>query len=103
MQKALSFGALTLALSLLVALPAHAQAEGEEGAGATEESATPANPNERICRRVHVTGTNIPQRVCMSRAEWSELREESREAIRERQMNDGANTDQTGEHVGGRI
>jgi len=96
MHKVLSLGALALSVSLLAAMPAHAQEDGNEGAAGVEEAATQPNPNERVCRRVHVTGSNIPQRVCMSRAEWAELREESQETLRRNNQDSGANTSTAG-------
>lgn len=88
MQKVLSLSALALGIALLGTVPVYADEGGDEGV----EVATQENPNERVCRRVHVTGSNIPQRVCMSRAEWSELREESQEAVRENNRDMNANT-----------
>ncbi len=88
MQKVLSLSALALGIALLGTVPVYADDGGDEGV----EVATQENPNERVCRRVHVTGSNIPQRVCMSRAEWSELREESQEAVRENNRDMNANT-----------
>lgn len=89
MQNFVSLSALALGIALLGTVPAFAQSEGD----GSEEVVATENPNERVCRRVHVTGSNIPQRVCMSRSEWSELREESREALRENNRDSGANTE----------
>jgi len=89
MQNILSLSALALGVALLGAVPAFA----DDASDGSEEVATQENPNERVCRRVHVTGSNIPQRVCMSRSEWSELREESQEALRENNRNSSANTE----------
>jgi len=92
MQKFLSLSALALGVALLGAVPAYAEDNGDEAV----EVVTQENPNERICRRVHVTGSNIPQRVCMSRSEWSELREESQETLNENRRDTGANTSTIG-------
>ena len=88
MKGILNLGTLALGVSLLCAMPVYAYADEQEGEG---ETTVESNPNDRICRRVRVTGTNIPQRVCMSRAEWTSLREESREDLRESVQNDNAN------------
>jgi len=92
MQKILNLSALALGIALLGTVPVYADDAGDEGV----EVATQENPNERVCRRVHVTGSNIPQRVCMSRAEWSELREESQEAVRENNRDTNANASTVG-------
>lgn len=81
MRNVLSVGALALGVSLLIAAPVAAD-ENQESNSA-EEAAVESNPNDRICRRVHVTGSNIPQRVCMKRSEWTELREESQETLQQ--------------------
>lgn len=92
MQNILSLSALALGVALLGTVPAFADGEND----GSEEVATQENPNERVCRRVHVTGSNIPQRVCMSRSEWSELREESQEAVRENNRDTNANVSTVG-------
>jgi hypothetical protein len=89
MKYLLSVGALALGIALLGAVPAYADDGGDEGT--TTQASTQDNPNERICRRVRVTGSNIPQRVCMSRAEWTELREESQEDLRDNRRDTGSN------------
>ena len=80
MRLVLSMGALALGAALVTGMPVTAIAQ-EEG-GETETAAT-ENPNERVCRRVHVTGSNIPQRICMKRSEWTAMREESQEQMRD--------------------
>lgn len=88
MQKMLSFGAVALGIALLGAVPAFA----DDGSQGDEVTVAQENPNERVCRRVHVTGSNIPQRVCLSRAEWADLQEDSQEALRDNRRDTGANT-----------
>lgn len=89
MSQFWKIGALALGVSMLFAVPVYADHHEE---GETEEAAVESNPNDRICRRVHVTGSNIPQRICMSRAEWSDLREESQEELRDSNRDAGVNT-----------
>lgn len=89
MKKILSIGALALGVALLSGAPAIADDEGN----GEEVTVAQENPNERICRRVHVTGSNIPQRVCLSRAEWSELREDAQEELRDHNRDSGVNTE----------
>ncbi len=93
MKSVLNLGTLALGVSLLCAMPVYAYAEEQESEG---ETTVESNPNDRICRRVRVTGTNIPQRICMSRAEWTQMREETREDLRESVQNDNANTSTVG-------
>ncbi len=40
-----------------------------------------ARDNEQVCRREHVVGSNRPQRVCMTRREWEEVRQNSRDMV----------------------
>jgi len=80
MRTALSVGTLALGAALLYGMPVSAIAQ--EDSGQIETTAI-ENPNEQICRRVHVTGSNIPQRICMTRAEWMDLREETVSEVRE--------------------
>jgi hypothetical protein len=87
MHHILSSGALALGLALAFAAPVYAEEESQ----GTEQAETQSNPNDRICRRVRVTGTHIPQRICMSRAEWADLREQSQEELRERNADAEAN------------
>jgi hypothetical protein len=90
MDKIVNVGVLALGASLLFAAPVYAQEE--QGSDESTETATAENPNERICRRVHVTGSHIPRRVCMSRSEWTSLREEAQEELEENRRNVESNT-----------
>ena len=60
----------------------------EETSENTESEATESeeNPNEMICRRVHVTGTRLPRRHCMKRSEWADMREQARETMEQNTM-----------------
>lgn len=44
-------------------------------------AAREARDNEQVCRREHVVGSNRPQRICMTRREWEEVRQNSRDMI----------------------
>jgi hypothetical protein len=35
--------------------------------------------DEKVCRRLEVTGSVIPKRVCLTRAEWEEIDKRNRE------------------------
>ena len=45
------------------------------------------DPNKVICRRVEVTGSNMPEHICHTRAEWDSQAEkndrETKDAIRQ--------------------
>ena len=58
------------------------QVASTEIAEESEESGN--NPNEIICRREMVTGSNFRRRVCLTRAQRGEMRTESREEFIER-------------------
>jgi hypothetical protein len=42
------------------------------------------DPNERICRRIQVTGSNFRRRVCQTRQQWNASSEDTQEFLRER-------------------
>ncbi len=84
MADLVKLSVLALGASLIFAAPVAAQDEAEEPAQVAEEE----NPNERICRRVRTTGSNLRQRICMSRSEWTSLREQSREELERAQQDD---------------
>jgi len=80
-------GALVLGASLVFAAPTFAEENEGEEAAATE---TERDRNQMQCKRVHVTGTRIPQRVCLSRGEWDDMRAEAEETLS--QANQDSNT-----------
>ncbi|MFN4297015.1 MAG: hypothetical protein ACK4FB_09240 [Brevundimonas sp.] len=53
------------------------------GNSAEERSERQEDADRMICRREHVVGSNRPQRVCMTRAQWDAIRDQSRETLRE--------------------
>jgi hypothetical protein len=90
-----------LVLSCVVAVSAHAQStvdvrqapasattspEGTEAseAAAAENGAIAGEDKEKqVCRRETVTGSRFTQRVCMSEADWAELRRATKAALRD--------------------
>ena len=50
-----------------------------------QESAEEADPEDEIvCRRERVTGSNRPERICMTSRQWRQLRDRSLDAQRDR-------------------
>lgn len=48
-----------------------------------EEEAEDAADEEVVCRRERVLGSNRPQRICMTRGEWADQSDASRESVRQ--------------------
>lgn len=77
-MKAIGAAAVVgVSLGLWAGTPAMAQDEGEQEV--QQAAAQESDENRRICRRVHITGSNIARRYCMTQAEWTELSEATRE------------------------
>ncbi len=80
---------LIVAASAAVAFADSATSVGPAaGPSSSSGTAAPApDPNKVICRRVEVTGSNMPEHVCKTRAEWASLAEqhdrETKDAIRQ--------------------
>jgi|GEM_PF-3308590 len=91
MNHKLKLAMLPLLAIGFIGTPAYAQAETAELEQSEEE-----NLDENICRRVHVTGTRIPQRVCMTRREWISMSNRSREDTQRAATNENANISVTG-------
>ncbi len=66
-------------LMLLLGLSGTARTDTPPTAAADSASATDTveNPRKRSCRRVHVSGSHIRQKVCMTNARWAELQKEA--------------------------
>lgn len=47
----------------------------------TADSSNGLDPNEEICKRVHVTGSRFPSEVCMTRAQWDSERDQGKGAV----------------------
>ena len=65
-----------------------APAAGTSSGSGTAATANPApDPNKIICRRMEVTGSNLPEHICKTRAEWARLAEqydrETKDTIRQ--------------------
>jgi len=80
MLKLWKIGALILGASLLMAGPSNAAVTAFDD---EEEQQVEENQDEMICRRVHVTGSRIPERHCFTRREWTNMREEAQEELDE--------------------
>lgn len=60
---------ILLAATIALAAPAFAQ-----DSTAAPTPAQPVAPKEKkVCRHESVLGSNIPARICLTKAEWSEL------------------------------
>lgn len=74
-----------IAWTLLIAfiLPAQASASADP----PKPAATAADPNERICEEVVLTGSRLgAKRFCATRAEWEDKKRQDREAIEKAQV-----------------
>jgi hypothetical protein len=58
--------------------------ESDSNVELAENSSSENDPNEVICRREMVTGSNFRKRVCLTRAQRGEMRAMSREEFIER-------------------
>lgn len=72
-----------------------AAAEGQEGA---EE---PDPEDEIVCRRERITGSNRPERICMTSRQWRQLRDRSLEEQRDQSQSSVTGRGE-GESLGGR-
>jgi hypothetical protein len=76
----------SLLVSVLVALQA---APAQAGTEARPEK-MPANPNERVCQEIKPVGSRLAvRRICATRAEWKEMRQQDRDVIDEAQRQVG--------------
>lgn len=58
-----------------------AETVASTAAGEADASAGDGDADELICRREQVTGTNFRRRVCMTRREREERRQETQDAV----------------------
>ena len=73
-------------VTLAGALPALSQALAQPAAAA-QASPTDKDPKEVVCETQGVLGSRLAKRrVCMTRAEWAELRREDRQALEKVQV-----------------
>ena len=61
---------ISVALALALAAPPQAQPQSQSHDGASETA--PAK-DQHVCRRVQVTGSRRPSRVCHTAQEWQEI------------------------------
>lgn len=66
-------------ISLVIAAALLA-ANGPSAAPADAKKAT-KDPNEMVCKREKVSGSNMKQRVCMTAGQWEARREQDREMV----------------------
>ena len=62
----------------------NASQESVASVDVAENSESGNDPNEVICRREMVTGSNFRRRVCLTRAQRGEMRSQSQEGFNER-------------------
>ena len=77
------------AAGLLVSAPSAAQTQPAAPPAATGQKAT-GSGNEMVCERQAVTGSRLGSRkVCMTRAQWADLRLQDRQEIEKAQTRRG--------------
>jgi hypothetical protein len=64
--------------------PNNTSSTGSSNTDTAQASTSEDDPNEMICRREEVTGTNFRRRVCMTRAERQREQQDSQEEMLER-------------------
>jgi hypothetical protein len=90
-----------LLMSCMVAVSAHAQSvadsrqapssaamsseepEVSQAAGAENGAVAGEDKEKQVCRRETLTGSRFTQRICMSEADWTELRRATKAALRD--------------------
>ncbi|WP_037502122.1 hypothetical protein [Sphingomonas jaspsi] len=72
-MKSIAFS--TLAVSLLVAVPANAYAQDDKE---QTEQVKPAKEDRKICKYLPRTGSRLEQRVCFTKKQWEQVEEASR-------------------------
>lgn len=72
----------TLTIAALLAFSASGPAYSDQSAPAAPVKKAAADPNERICKDIVLTGSRmITRRFCGTRAEWEEREREDKDAI----------------------
>ena len=89
-MKIIQAGALaTAAAGLFASAPSAAQTPPAAARAATSQKATDSG-NEVVCERQPVTGSRLGSRkVCMTRAQWADLRLQDRQEIEKAQTRRG--------------
>jgi outer membrane murein-binding lipoprotein Lpp len=78
---------IALAILVLAGCASPQTSEEASASGSTDTaqaSSSGDDPNEMICRREEVTGTNFRRRVCLTRAERMREQQDSQEEMLER-------------------
>ena len=74
--------------ALVVAALAATPSASKPAAGAEQKA---SDPNERICQSIEVIGSRLAKkRVCLTRSQWAERREEDRQNIERVQVRRGS-------------
>ena len=63
-----------LSSALILSVPAAAKTEGQSD-NQQAPAAKPATPEKRICKRIPVSGSNIVERVCLTKEDWKKVEE----------------------------
>lgn len=61
-----------IAAVFAIALMAAAPAAGEAAAPATPTKAAKPDKKDMVCKKEPVLGSRMPQRICMSQADWDQ-------------------------------
>ena len=70
-----------------IATPAAAQIAAAQAASGDTRKAKPADPDEKICQTITMTGSRLAKkRFCATRAEWEDMRLQDRQATEKIQM-----------------
>jgi hypothetical protein len=81
-------GAAAVFIAAVICSPAVADTPPSANAPAARKSGT--DPNEVICQRQEVVGSRLQKRrVCMTRAQWADLRLQDRQALDKAQTMQG--------------
>ena len=67
----------------LALLMSSALVHGAEGAKRDAAKSTAQSPNKRVCKKIKVTGSHVPQRICMKKREWDDMEKAARETLRD--------------------
>ena len=82
-MKSISVRAGALLTSFLICAPAFGQTAAPAPAPAP---ATPSHMNEVVCEKQQVLGSRLQsKRVCRTRAEWADLKNQDRQNLEQRQ------------------
>lgn len=79
-----------LAVGLALSLSAPATLAKDDSRDSSERSEK--DGEERVCKRVEVTGRRIKERVCYKRKTWDRISEESRDNLDRYQQSRGVNS-----------